>query len=243
MVGLSSDDVNLNDNELFPTAKGKPQPGDPGQNVFSREQLPVRNLQSRADKSIEHDIEDIEWPQDVKLDRVIESAWAILRSWYGEATDTDFDVGLPVSKIEQLLGLAIVTVCVAVEGDMTLSALQIQIMLPELARSPTTQRIGEKADLGWQSQSLLMVQSAAEADEAPVFDEGIELNTYAIALHCEVKDTSLLSKMAFDSTVLSEQVALRVVDHFGHILRQICRADMISTKISDLDAMTAEDLR
>ncbi|OBT50584.1 hypothetical protein VE04_08903, partial [Pseudogymnoascus sp. 24MN13] len=49
--------------------------------------------------------------------------------------------------------------------------------------------------------------------------------------------------MAFDSTVLSEQVAFRVVDHFGHILRQICRADMASTKISDLDAMTAEDLR
>lgn len=86
MVGLllsSSDDVNLNDNGLFPTAKGKPQPGDPGQNVFSSEQLPVRDLQSRADKSIEHDIEDIEWPQDVKLDRVVESAWAILLSWYG----------------------------------------------------------------------------------------------------------------------------------------------------------------
>lgn len=126
---------------------------------------------------------------------------------------------------------------------MTLSALQHQMMLPELAGSPTTQRIGEEADLGWQSQSLLMMQSAVEADEALIFDEGIELNTYAITLHCEVKDTSLLSKMAFDSTVLSEQIALRVVDHFGHILRQICRADMASTKISDLDAMTAEDLR
>jgi amino acid adenylation domain-containing protein/thioester reductase-like protein len=246
MVGLllsSSDDVNPNDNGLFLTAKGKPQPGDPGQNVFSREQLPVRDLQSRADKSIEHDIEDIEWSQDVKLDRVVESAWAILLSWYGEATDTVFDVALPVSRIEQLPGPTTVTVCVAVEGDMTLSALQHQMMLPELAGSPTTQRIGKEADPGWQSQSLLMVQSAVEADEAPIFDEGIELNTYAITLHCEVKDTSLLSKMAFDSTVLSEQVALRVVDHFGHILRQICRADMASTKISDLDAMTVEDLR
>lgn len=246
MVGLllsSSDNVNLNDNELFPTAKGKLQPGHPGQNVFSREQLPVRYLQSRADKSIEHDIEDIEWSQYVKLDRVVEYAWAILLSWYGEATTTIFDVALPVSRTKQLPRPTTVTVCVAVEGDMTLSALQHQMMLPELAGSPITQRIGEEADLGWQSQSLLMVQSAAEADEAPIFDERIELNSYAITLHCEVKDTSLHSKMAFDSTVLSEQVAFRVVDHFGHILRQICRADMASTKISDLDAMTAEDLR
>ncbi|OCK73332.1 putative nonribosomal peptide synthase [Lepidopterella palustris CBS 459.81] len=144
--------------------------------------------------------------------------------------------------MKQLLGPTTVTVCVAVEGDMTLSALQHQMMLPELAGSPTTQRIGEEADLGWQSQSLLMVQSAVEAEEAPIFDEGIELNTYAITLHCEVEDTSLLLKMAFDSSVLSEQVALRVVDHFGHILRQICRADTASTKIIDLDAMTAEDL-
>lgn len=54
---------------------------------------------------------------------------------------------------------------------------------------------------------MLMVQSAVEADEAPIFDERIELNSYAMTLHCEVKDTSLHSKMAFDSTVLSEQVA------------------------------------
>lgn len=239
----SSDEVELNENGLSPIAKRKPQPGDPGQNVFSREQLPVRNLESRADKSIEHDIEDIGWPQAVKLDRVVESAWAILLSWYGEATDTVFDVALPTSRIEQVPGPTAVTVCVAVKGDMTLSALQHQMMLPELAGSPTTQRIGKEADLGWQSQSLLMVQSADEADEAPISDEGIGFNTYAITLLCGVKDTSLLSKMAFDSTVLSEQVALRVVDHFGHILRQICRADIASTKISDLDAMTAEDLR
>ncbi|OBT50587.1 hypothetical protein VE04_08902 [Pseudogymnoascus sp. 24MN13] len=174
MVGLllsSSDNVNLNDNELFPTAKGKLQRGHPGQNVFSREQLPVRDLQSRADKSIEHDIEDIEWSQYVKLDRVVEYAWAILLSWYGEATTTIFDVALPVSRTKQLPRPTTVTVCVAVEGDMTLSALQHQMMLPELVGSPITQRIGEEADLGWQSQSLLMVRSAVEADEAPIFDE------------------------------------------------------------------------
>ncbi|KAF4177953.1 hypothetical protein CNMCM8927_000589 [Aspergillus lentulus] len=62
-----------------------------------------------------------------------------------------------------------------------------------------------------------MVNSAVEADEAPIFDEGIELNI--------------------------EQAALRVVDPFSHILRQMCRADMASMKIRDLDAMTAGDLR
>ncbi|KAG2007942.1 hypothetical protein GB937_008135 [Aspergillus fischeri] len=246
MVSLlisSSADVDPNGNGVSPTAKGKPQPGDSRQNVSSREKLPVRALQSRADKSIEHDLEDIEWPQDIKLKPVVQSAWAILLSWYGEATDTVFDVALPVSRVEQLPGPRTITVCVLVEGDMTLSALQHQMRLSELPGARTTHHIGEEADLGWQSQSLLMVQSAVEADEAPIFDEGIELNTYAITLQCEVNDTSLRSKMVFDSTALSEQVALRVVDHFGHILRQICRADMARIKISDLDAMTAEDLR
>ncbi|KAE8419880.1 hypothetical protein BDV36DRAFT_293772 [Aspergillus pseudocaelatus] len=250
MVGLllsSSDDVNPNDNGLFHTTKGKPRLSDPEQKVLGREQLPLRDLQylqSRADKSIEHDIEDIEWPQDVKFDQVVESAWAILLSWYGEATDTVFDVALPVSRIEQQLsGPTTVSVRVAIEADMTLSALQHQTRLPKLAGSPTTQGIGEEADLGWQSQSLLMVQSTVEADEAPIFDEGIESNTYAVTLYCDVRDTSVFVNMAFDSTVLGEQVALRVVDHFGHILRQVCRADIARTKISDLDAMTAEDLR
>lgn len=169
--------------------------------------MPVRDLQSRADKPIEYDIEDIEWSQYVKLDRVVEYAWAILLSWYGEATTTIFDVALPVSRTKQLPRPTTVTVCVAVEGDMTPNALQHQMMLPEPAGSPTTQRIDKEADLGWQSQSLLMVQSAVEADEAPIFDERIELNSYAMTLYCEVKDTSLHSKMAFDSTVLSEQVA------------------------------------
>ncbi|OTA90727.1 hypothetical protein M434DRAFT_397814 [Hypoxylon sp. CO27-5] len=247
MVGLllsSSDDVNINinSNRLFPTAKGNTQPGDPGHKVCSREHLPVHDVQSRADKSIDHEIDGIEWPQDVKLDHVVESAWAIFLSWYGEATDTVFDVALPISRTEQLPATANATVRVAVEGNMTLNELQRQIMLSESAGSPTTERIDEETDLGWQSQSLLLVQFAIEADEAPTFGEGIELDTYAVTLHCEVKNTSLLSKMAFDSSLLSEQAALRVLDHFGHILRQTCRADMASTKINDLDAMTAEDL-
>ncbi|KAI0136245.1 putative nonribosomal peptide synthase [Xylariales sp. AK1849] len=87
-----------------------------------------------------------------------------------------------------------------------------------------------------------MVQSAAELDEAPTLDEGPELNTYAITLHSQIKDNSLLTKMVFDPTALSERVASRVVDHFGHILRQICRADTATTRISDIDAMTPEDL-
>lgn len=246
MVGRllpSSDDASPSGYGPLFTARGKPQPGDAAQKAPSGEQLPVRHLESRADKSIKHDIEDIEWPQDAERDRVVKSAWAIVLSWYGEATDPVFEVALPESRIQQRPGPSTVTICAAVEGGITLSALQHQMRLPKLAASPSTQRIGEEADLGWESRSLLMVQSAVDADEAPIFDHGMELEAYAITLHCEVKDTSLFLRMAFDSTSLSEQVALRAVDHFGHLLRQICRADMAGTKVSDLDAMTAEDLR
>ncbi|TVY34230.1 Nonribosomal peptide synthetase [Lachnellula subtilissima] len=253
MVGLllssSSIGVTLKDNGLPFTAKGKQQPGDPGQKeVVLGAQLPTRDLHARAkDKSIEHEIEDIEWPQNVNLDRLVQSAWAILLSWYGEATDIVFDVALPVSKIERIPVPTTATVRIAIEGDMTLGALQHQMVLPALAASPmTTQSIGERrADLGWQSQSLLIVQAAVELDEAQTFDEGPELNTYAITLHSQIKDSSLLTKMFFDSTALSERVASRVVDHFSHILRQvtkICRADTASAKISDIEAMTPEDL-
>ncbi|KAF9875045.1 putative nonribosomal peptide synthase [Colletotrichum karsti] len=238
MVGLllpSSDDVNCNVNILLPTAKRKPQ-------IVSRQLFSLRDLHSRADKSIDCDIEDIEWPQNVNLDRVTGSAWAILLSWYGESIETVFDIALPSSSIEQCPGLTAITVRVGVEGDMTLTALQHHTLSPDLTGSPTSQRITEDADQGWQSQSLLMVQSAVEAGEPPILD-GTELDAYAITLCCEVRDTSLLAKMTFDSAVIDEQVASRVMNHFGHILRQICRADMSITKVCDLDAMTSEDLR
>ncbi|PQE30595.1 nonribosomal peptide synthase protein [Rutstroemia sp. NJR-2017a WRK4] len=243
MVGLLrlSPDSNHHDNDYFHTLKGRPQiGGNTGQNASSTEQSPVDDFQARAVRLFEHDIEDLEWPQDIKLDRLIESAWAILLSSHGESAETIFEVVVPVSSSRRFSGRTTTTVRVAVDGDMTFNALQHQMILSEEASSPSTPRLEEEADLGWQSQSLLMIQSA---DESPISDEGVELNTYTLALYCEVNDNSLFLKMAFDSDILSEQVAIRVADRFGHILRQICRADMASTKISDLDMMTAEDIR
>ncbi len=151
---------------------------------------------------------------------------------------------VPVAGIEEFLRLKTATVCVAVQGDVALSTLQHQIFRFEQAALSTTKPVSEDAELGWQSQSLLMVQAEVEADEAPISYRGtVDLNGYAVILHCEIKDTSLHLKMAFDSTLLGEHLALRITNHFGHILRQICRADMVSTKISDLDTMSAEDLR
>lgn len=292
-----SGSVNPNDNELPPTAEDKKYLGrNTGHDVFSREQfsdfesthfpsLPIGDHQPRADKSTEHNFEGIEWPQDITPDIVVQSTWAILLSWYGESTETMFGVvepgrWAPASGIERLVGTTTATIPlrVAVEGEIRLETLQQQMqqqvidMIPyEQAGLQNTHCVGNEADLGWQSQSLLVVQPAIEADEAsarsPIFEEetkfqhisneqdtnrvgvsdidtiGLDvLNAYAITLRCQVKKSSLLMKMAFDSTMLSEQVALRVTHHFGHILHQICRADTASTKISDLDMMTEEDL-
>ncbi|KAM7185078.1 Nonribosomal peptide synthase [Naviculisporaceae sp. PSN 640] len=247
----TSDDVNSNLNakhkEVSGSTQEKPTVTVTGKdlgikNSGSRRHSPIRSILSRADKSIEHEIENIEWPQDVKLDRLVESAWAVLLSWYGETTDVVFRVALPGSTA---------TVSVGIEGDMTFSALQHQIMLAESPSASPVARDEGAAEQGWQSQSLLMVQSSNDSDsesEAPLtpilHEGGMDINTYAVTLHCQVQGASLHSNMSFDSTALSEQVAMRVIDHFGHILRQICCcADMTAAKIRDLDAMTNQDLR
>ncbi|PLB36947.1 uncharacterized protein BDW47DRAFT_126854 [Aspergillus candidus] len=233
-----SDGVNHINNEKVPTAKGSPHTGE---KLLLSKRLPARDGYAPARKSIERGIEDIEWPQGVKIDRVIESAWTILLSWYGEETDTVFDVVLPVSG-ERRAGPAALTVGVVVEGNMTLTALQHKMRLPTSQRMTNFPRNAETS-LGWQQRSLLVVQSAVEADKVPIFDAGVGLGTHNVILHCKVNDISLHLEMEFNATTLSEQDAPRVLDHFGHVLRQICRANMASTKISDLDRMTADDLR
>lgn len=287
-----------NDNELLLTTEGEKNLGiDTAHEVFWKEQfsnfesthfpsLPIGNHQPRADKSIEHNVEGIEWPQDVTPDIVVRSAWATLLSWYGESSDTVFGVVVsgrwaPVSGGKRLAGPinATIPLRVAVEGDTTLQALQQKMQQQAIDMIPFEQvglqnirRVSEEADRACQFQSLLAVQPAIEDDEARAriseFEEGMGLqrrlneqgtngvdvsdidmigldafNTYAITLHCEVKKSSLLIKMAFDSTMLSEQAALRITHHFDHILHQVCRVDRASTNISDLDMMTSEDLR
>ncbi|TVY17240.1 Nonribosomal peptide synthetase dtxS1, partial [Lachnellula arida] len=287
-----------NDNQLPFTAEGKKHLGrNTAHEVFWREQfsnfgsthfpgLPIGNHQPRADKSVEQNVEGIEWPRDITPDIVVRCAWAILLSWYGESSDTVFGVVVPgrwapVSGVKRLAGpiTATIPLRVSVEGDTTLKSLQQKMQQQAIDMVPfervglqNIRRISEEADRACQFQSLLAVQPAIEDDEASgrglIFDGGMGLqcslneqdtngvdvsdvdpigldafNTYAITLHCQVKESSLLIEMAFDSNMLSEQAALRITHHFDHILHQICRVDRASTKISDLDMMTAEDLR
>ncbi|KAI0123358.1 hypothetical protein BJ170DRAFT_660160 [Xylariales sp. AK1849] len=248
--------------------------------------LPTNSYQSYADKSIEHVVRNIEWPQDVTSDIVIRSAWATLLSWYGESADTVFGVVVsgrkaPVPGIERLAGPTIATVPlrVIVEGEATLEELQQKVHQQAIRMVPFEQmglqnirRVSEEAERGCQFQSLLVIQPAIESDRAPtqspifergvIFQSGVSeqdqtrveapdldsigvdmFDTYGITLVCQGDGRSLHLNMEFDSNILSEQAARRMSHQFDHILHQFCRTDMASTKISDIDIVTKEDLR
>jgi amino acid adenylation domain-containing protein/thioester reductase-like protein len=267
MVGLSnpepsSVDANLKNHELRLLANEMQIDRNTGQDVLPRKHFdaveqtqlpnfPVGNHQSQVDKCFQYNFEDIEWPQDVRSDVVVRSTWAIILSWYCESSEIVFDAVTSGFNLPETISVHAV-----VEGDTTLNGLQMQMVggttdtaLPAQIGLPSAHYISEDADLGLRSRSLLMVQLSYDQDTYCVDVANIDrvgndpLNIYAINLHCEVKGSSLFLRMTFDSTLIREHVVLRAIDHFGHVLHQICHADGARTKISDLDRITTGDLR
>lgn len=235
------------ENELDLTPKGKQQPGAPGQkdHLFGTH-LPAHNLHSRVKyKAIARELGGIEWPQNAELDRLVQSAWAILLYWYSEASDTTFEVISPVSEARQTSSPTIAMIRIAIGNEMTLEELQRQIMSSSENGSKMSDQtdINAGSDLGWRSQSLLIMRSDVDLDDESIYDGAPKLNAYAITVYNQIKNGSLRIKIIFDSTAISEWTASRVADHLGHILRQICRVDITRTNINDIDAVTVEDLR
>ena len=207
---------------------------------------PMDTRQIRTDKSIELDIQGLTWPEDALVDSVVQFAWAIVLSRYSEWSEISYGVVRtghwdPVLGVKQLAGhtTSPISLRIVVDEDMTLSALQQQMAPLHQSSLVADQPSSEANGLGWQSRSLLIVDSAEEAD---MVDTTV-LNEYDITLNCQVKKSSVHLRLAFNSTLLSEQLAWRVIDHLDPVLRQICTADKINTKINDLDMVTEQDLR
>lgn len=204
-------------------------------------------------------IDNLEWPQNIPVTTVVQSAWAILLSRYGEsakvvfgaATSDQLDLEWRVEQSAKPTASPI-SLHVTIEGDETLETLQqtIEKITAERAGLEEGHHPEGGIDLGWQSRSLLAVQpfehpqdadrvGASEIDTAG-FDA---LGTYAVTLKCHVKKDSLRLRLDFDSSKLAERVASRLTGHFDRLLREICCADRATLKIRDLDMMTEEDLR
>ncbi|KAK9417247.1 putative Nonribosomal peptide synthetase [Seiridium unicorne] len=247
--------------------------------------LPMSNYQPHADKSCEHQVQDLAWPQDVTTDSVIRAAWATLLSWYGESPDVVFGVVVsgrqaPVPGIERLAGPTIATIPLRtlVEPKSSLEDMRQQMQRQAIRMIPFEQmglqnirRVSEEADRGCQFQSLLVVQPeigpGGTSADSPMFEKGVVFqgsineedqnrveapgldsigvdvfNTYGITLHCQRSGSSLNLKMAFDSAVISETAARRMMHHFGHVLRQFCSPAANTTSLAEMDMLPSEDL-
>lgn len=67
-------------------------------------------------------------------------------------------------------------------------------------------------------------------------------NTYAMMLTCQTSESKLDMQLSFDSTVIQEEAAIRLLERLEHILGQIASVDG-STNIGDLRRVNERDLQ
>lgn len=234
--------------------------------------LPTATYRPRADKVLEHRIEELEWPLgDITPSAVIRTVWALLTASQSGSLDTVFGVVVsgrqaPVAGIEQMAGPTIATVPVRIKIDESMSIddlLQqtqqgaVQMIPFEQAGLQRIQRASKEAKRACQFQTLLVVQPANQREcPSTLFKENISdadaaldkerpdiASTYALSLIFHVERGALQMQMSFDSSVLGEQQAKKMAQQLDHILRQICQLNRTLTKVGDISMTSQEDLR
>ncbi|KAG9529480.1 nonribosomal peptide synthase 11, partial [Aureobasidium melanogenum] len=227
--------------------------------------LPVKTYQPNPDQLITHTIHHIRWPTcGVTPSTALRAAWATLISWYVDCQDVTFGAVVsgrqaPISSIESLAGPTIATVPVRILVRGTVSELLQEIQKQAMDMVPFEQyglqnirQINQESRYACDFQTLLLVHPPPEdgANESMIFKEDLDSqnagpgseNTYAMMLTCQTSESRLDVQLSFDSNVLNEQAAMRMLRQLEHILDQIASIDE-STSICDLSRVSARDLQ
>ncbi|RYP06964.1 hypothetical protein DL764_002851 [Monosporascus ibericus] len=226
--------------------------------------LPAKTYEPKPDKVINHSINSICWPTcGVTPSSALRTAWAMLISWYVDSPDVTFGAVVsgrqaPVPGIEDVAGPTIATVPLRILVRGTVDELLHQVQGQAMEMIPFEQyglqhvrQICQEAKYACDFQTLLLVHPSVEEStvESLVLEDGLNdqetgsgsENTYAMMLTCQTSESKLDMQLSFDSTVVQEEAAVRLLQQLEHILGQIASVDG-STNIGDLSRVSEGDL-
>ena len=227
--------------------------------------LPQKTYQPKPDKVVDHAICNAHWStSNVTQASAIRTAWAMLMSWYVDSPDVTFGAVVsgrqaPVLGLEDIAGPTIATIPLRILVRGTLDELLLQVQQQALDMIPYEQyglqhirQVSPEASLACDFQSLLLIHPSEEesTDVSPVFENGLieqdagpgSENTYAMMLTCQTSDSQLNMQLSFDSVLVKEGTATRLLQQLEHILGQISSLDG-STDVTSLDRVSERDLR
>ncbi|KNG52744.1 nonribosomal peptide synthase [Stemphylium lycopersici] len=228
-------------------------------------QLTTPTYQPKGNRTFVHKIDQLAWPSsDITPTTCLRTAWAILQSHHTGSNDVVFGATVSgrqaaVSGIEEIVGPTIATVPVRVQLDWKQSVDQIQKSLQKQAIDmiPFEQtglqrirRISDFAKEACQFQTLLVIQPEKEHNpESQVFqcddmDNGLDniSKTYALKLEFHLGKQGVEVCLNYDSSIIEENHAERLVYQLEHVLRQICSLSN-GTRLRDIDVITPQDLK
>lgn len=178
---------------------------------------------------------------------LLRATWAILQSRYCDSNDVVFGAPLsgrnaPVYGIDQIVGPTISTVPVQVslkQGDQLLTQFLDGIQQQAIDMIPFEhtglQKIRRMVPDGVMDlKNLLVIQPRVQSTEQPSL-LGLEalpadvtgFDSYALVLECGVEETldgvaRVGIEARYDSSVLSAEETKRLLQHFEHVLLQLC---------------------
>ncbi|KAK4498511.1 hypothetical protein PRZ48_011169 [Zasmidium cellare] len=212
-------------------------------------QLPSNGYQPTSDASIRRSIRDLKWPtSDITPNTLIRSAWALLLSTYTRCDDAKFGAVVlgrqaPVVGIDALIGptIAAVPIRIRTSPSQSISSLLASVQKQAADMIPVEQtgltEIERISPGSCQFQSLLVVQPDDNNDDSSattsLFADGLSnavtegldaFTTYALTIQCTLssKSPGLSVDMTFDTAVVSQIKAERILGTFENILRQLC---------------------
>lgn len=229
-------------------------------------QLTTPTYQPKGNQSFVHTIDQLAWPSsDITPATCLRTAWAILQSHHTGSNDVVFGATVTgrqaaVSGIEEILGPTIATVPVRVQVDWKQSIDQMQMSLQKQAIDmiPFEQtglqrirRISSSAKEACQFQTLLVIQPEEElTSESQLFqyddmNNGLDniSKTYALKLEFHLRKHGVEVLINYDSSIIEQHHAQRLVGQLEHVLRQICSLPTATNLLCDIDMTTPHDLK
>lgn len=231
--------------------------------------LPSPGYQPQADRILEHNLTAIDWPRNnnITASTAVRAAWAILTAHYTGSLDVIFGAMVtgrqaPVAAIERTGGPTISTVPVRVKLDLKTEIIELlqQVQAQAVKMIPFEhtglQRI-RRITAASQFQTLLVVQPVSSVDAirgedglfSPIGFESKHLtnelnafNTYALMLECQLMPKGLKVRLSFDSKVVEESQAWRILRQLEHLLQQVCAKEGEKMVLQDLDAVNSKDI-
>jgi hypothetical protein len=193
------------------------------------------------------------------LPMIIRGAWAILVAQYTGSADVGFTVAangrdVPFVGIESVGGPTLTTIplCATVDYNDSIASLidalndQVFNAIPfgHIGLHGIQSAVAEFFIKDW-AQNTLVIQSGDLYDELPSWlaDFSVTVNyPQALMMESVVKQNEILLRATYDNNVISQVKLDRIIDHFGYVLTEIMKGDLVRSSIRDFCTIGHEDL-